>query len=622
MILIDNITYFKKKFFDVWKIVNEQPDRFVGNQFSVEVAKNGQETLSVQAATGLNYIHSKYDPVAEAEKIIAPFMEDVGEKHIVFYGVGLGYHVEAFIRRHPNATYSLYEPNMEVFYKFLCTKKMSKVDNGKLKNLYIGMEDDLLTNNLRHFVDQVNGEVIFIILPTYERIFSEQTKKFIEEFRDKVFLKRATMSANLTFAKRLTVNSIKNMPTIIRTPNILNERPTELIGKPAILVAAGPSLDYEYENLRHIKENGLAYIFSVGSSINSLIENGIYPDAACTYDGSVENEMVFEKLIEREISSIPLLYGSIVGHELIPKYPGPMSSFIVARDTLAPLYLKRQDGEKIDVVDSSRSIAIITLQLLYKLGCNPIILVGQNLAYVGDMWYSKDISYAVKVDERQRREAIVVKDVEGNDAYTNRGLDMFRKEMEVYVNLFTDLEVINTTKGGAHISGTTYIPLKTVMEERLQTKNIVSDKWVDKKDVQYDLDHFRKQAEWMKELQGKLDNVYGMFDHILYDMEYALKRKNTKELERLFNKFDKAFDKLQANHFFVLLIQSMNTTEFEFIMKMFKELRFSKDTIAKAERVVKEFRSYLANCKIDIEKVNELLEIMHEEVDEYAACVK
>jgi len=34
--------------------------------------------------------------------------------------------------------------------------------------------------------------------------------------------------------------------------------------KPAILVSAGPSLDYEIENLRYIKENGLAYISQSG----------------------------------------------------------------------------------------------------------------------------------------------------------------------------------------------------------------------------------------------------------------------------------------------------------------------------------------------------------------------
>lgn len=71
-------------------------------------------------------------------------------------------------------------------------------------------------------------------------------------------------------------------------------------GKPAIIVAAGPSLSEEFEHLKFIKENGLAYIFSVGSAINALIEHGIYPDAACTYDPKERNQNVIRIIKDRE----------------------------------------------------------------------------------------------------------------------------------------------------------------------------------------------------------------------------------------------------------------------------------------------------------------------------------
>ncbi|WP_411502692.1 motility associated factor glycosyltransferase family protein [Brevibacillus centrosporus] len=622
MILIDNISFLKKKYPEVWQTVNEHQENLDLENIRVEMAKNGLPTLMVQTGSISNFLHSKYDPVSEAEKVIAQFQNIDSEKHVVFYGVGLGYHIEAFIQQHPSTSFSIYEPNVTIFTQYASHRQINKIANNNLKNIYMGIDSDVLTKNLKHLIDHVKAEMVMIVLPTYERIFSEQTKYFIEEFRDKVFLKRATISANLSFAKRLTVNSIMNMPTAIRTPNLLHEKPSEFCGKPAILVSAGPSLDVEIENLRYIKENGLAYIFSVGTSINTLIENGIEPDAAFTYDGSVENQMVFEKVIERDLKSIPLVFGSIVGHELIPKYPGPLLNFVVARDYLTPLYLKREDGKSIDFVDSSKSIAIITLQILYKLGCDPVVLVGQNLAYLGDSWYSKNITYVGKVDEKQRKEAIVVKDVEGKDVYTNRGLDMFRKEMEHYVNMYSDLEVINTTKGGAHIEGTTYVSLDKVIAEKLTERNIVNKDWINKHEVKYDLPHFQEKAKWMNELQTKLDNVYRTFHLLLADMEFALKRKNAKELERLFNKFDKAFDKLQANHFFVLLIQSMNITEFEFLMNTFKELRFSKDPFEKAERVTGEFRSYLDNCRVDIDNVKDMLAAMHKEMEEYAMCVK
>lgn len=619
MKLIDNLFYLKKKYPEVWNIVNEIQGTDNLGKIQIETAKNGLLTMAAQTESGLNYIHSKYDPVAEAEKIISQYKEFDKNKQVLFYGVGLGYHVEEFVRQHPGVSYTLYEPDRDVFYQFLCNRPFSILDGEKLKHLYIGLEKEQLAANLQHFLYHLKEEVIFIVLPTYERIFKEQTKYFIEEFRDKVFLKRATHNANIIFSKRMTINGMKNLPTSIRTPNILHEKPEDFRGKPAILVSAGPSLDYEYENLRYIKENGLAYIFSVGSSINALIEHDIYPDAACTYDGSIENQIVFDKLIERKIDSIPLIYGNIVGHELIPRYPGPMLHFLVARDFVAQLSLKRKDGAKEEYVDSSKSIAVITLQLLYKLGCNPIILVGQNLAFSGDRSYSKEITYVGKLDEKQMESAIVVKDVEGNEIYTERLLDLYRKEMEIYAHKYEkEIDVINTTKGGAHIAGTTYIPLEKVMAERLTEKGITENNWVDKKEVEYDLSYFSDQVLSMQEKQKELNNILRSFDNLLADMKVSLKIKNAKQLERYFNKFDKLFDKLQANQFYVVLIQSMNVNEFDRIMKMFGELRFSNDPFKKAERVIEAFSSYVANCREDMEHVKELIESMHQEVDQYA----
>src|SRR5690606_2967005 len=106
---------------------------------------------------------------------------------------------------------------------------------------------------------------------------------------------------------RWILNSMKNFKEVLSTPNILLEKRGAFKDKPAILVAAGPSLNEEIENIRYIKENGLAYIFSVGSAINTLMHHNIYPHAATTYDPTVKNQIVFEKVKEKEIIEIPMI---------------------------------------------------------------------------------------------------------------------------------------------------------------------------------------------------------------------------------------------------------------------------------------------------------------------------
>ncbi|WP_409176038.1 motility associated factor glycosyltransferase family protein [Brevibacillus fortis] len=621
MLLIDNITFLRKFCPTTWQYIKDREEHIRHENIRVETTKNEKLTIVVKTETGWNYLHSKYNPDVEAEKILSQ-NESYAGKHVFFYGIGLGYHVEEFIRRNPEVSFSIYEPNLEVFYGLLSHKKISDIANKHTKNIFVGEDISSLSQHLQNFINSVNEEVIFVILPSYERIFKEQTIQFIEEFRDKVFNKRAGIAANMFYEKWIPINSIINLPTTFKTPNILHELPQDFKGKPAILVAAGPSLDYEYENLRYIKDNGLAYIFSVGSSINSLIENNILPDAACTYDGSRENHLVFKKVVELGITNVPLIYGSIVGYETIRKYPGPLLNFLVARDVLAPLLLKREDGKKLDYVDNSKSIAIITLQLLYKLGFDMVVLVGQNLAYSKDRWYSKGIEYYGEISELQKKDAIVVKDVEDNDIYTNRGFEVFRKEMEFYVNQYHDLEVINTTKGGAKIAGTSYLSLEHVIAERLTKKQIVNQNWITKKETSYDRGFFEKQFESILEQQLKLENMYDSFENILEEMRQASSSKNLKRLGRLFTEFDRLFDKLQDNKVYLLLIQSMNTNHFETILKMFQELRFTRDQIAKAERVISEFSTYLSSCRADLESVKKLLESTSENMTEHMQRVE
>ena len=150
------------------------------------------------------------------------------------------------------------------------------------------------------------------------------------------------------------------------------EKKGQFKGKPAMLVAAGPSLNEEIENIRYIKENGLAYIFSVGSAINTLIYHNIYPDAACTYDPTVNNQKVFAKVKEKNIKDIPMIFGSSVGYETLIDYPGKKYHMITSQDTVSNYYLKTEEEDRLDIVLDAPSIAVVTLQLLYVLGFNPV----------------------------------------------------------------------------------------------------------------------------------------------------------------------------------------------------------------------------------------------------------
>lgn len=607
MLLIDNVSQVRTKFSAAWEM-DREGDSLFDDEIKLEQNANNKPILAVQTETGWNYLQSKYDPEGEATRLIAGLQNVEKYKHVFFYGIGLGYHVKAFIRMYPEVKYSLYEPEVSVLKKCMSSTSIDDLITGNLQYFYIENNEHDRNKNLRHFIGRVKEEVLLVILPAYERIFAKKTKEFMNLFSEIIFERRKYNYAALAFSKRTIISGIQNLPFIFRTPNILHEEHESFRGKPAILVAAGPSLDYEYENLRYIKENGLAYIFSVGTAVNALLAKNIYPHGACTYDPSVKNAEVFQRIKDEKIDTIPLIYGSTVGFETIQNYPGPLLHYLVNRDFVNPYYLKRTDGKGLEVVESAESIAIITLQLLYRLGCNPIILVGQNLAFTKERSYAAGSKEDVSVNEKLMEKAIVVKDVEGNDIYTIKGYESFRKEMERHIQVFKDLEVINTTKGGAHIKGTTYIPLETVIAERLKQKDIVDQTWVQKHTVHYDRDFFLNQSNVLMEECKRLEQIFKNFFRLLEQMNDAVIKMKACELQKLFNKFDRAFDKLQANNFYLFFIQVMNHLDFDLVMKTFEEVRFHKDPLEKAKIVLEEFSNYLRNCQADYQLIRPLLD--------------
>ncbi|WP_258022812.1 motility associated factor glycosyltransferase family protein [Brevibacillus formosus] len=616
MIKIENVNSLKQHFPDVWgKIKDVQEDNTVKSEQTV----SQEWTVSVMNNIGRGYIHSKYNPNKEAERFVET-LEDIGERHVLFFGVGLGYHIDYLLQKHPKMTFSIYEPNVNVFYQFITRRNLDKWSPKKsLKNVMVETSNDDCRQYLSSFTSFLDQEVYIVILPSYERLFPEQTKLFIETFRNVVFRKTDYVVSGKIFAKRMATNGIFNIPKIVASPNLLEGHNGIFKNKPAILVAAGPSLNDEYDNLKKIKENGLAYIFSVGSSINALLANGITPDAAFSYDGSVMNSKVFQNIIDNEIDHIPLIFGSTIGFETLQKYPGKVANFIVSDDYIIDTFLKRKDGGTYTYINRFSSISTLTLQVLLNVGFSPVILVGQNFGYRADQYYAKGIDY-INSDlvEEQKKTAVSTIDVYGNEIFSSRNHMAMKNEMESLIQQSGETNIINTTLGGAKIEGTDFIPMIEVINKYLRTPFVVKENWIDeiKDSISYDYDHLDKITRKMLDSYHELKVICKRFNELLEEMGRFTNTKNYKQLELCFNKFDKLFDRLQRNMLNIQIVQAMNHLEFQMIMKMFEEVRLSSDTVMKAKRVIDQFGTYLKGIAEDMEIVNHLLKDMSTRVGE------
>ncbi|MBA2132317.1 motility associated factor glycosyltransferase family protein [Capillibacterium thermochitinicola] len=494
MILIDNLNFLTERFPQLWQAIKPLEGK-VFPALEVTTARNGMPTLKVEKDGKSLYLHSSYNPEAEAERFVDQFTGVEKYRHVFFFGVGLGYHVEAFMRKYPNLGFTIYEPVPEILVTYLASRPLANLPLKQLKNFYVEMEPSNRPILLQNFTDFSDGNVLFVALPSYEQAFPELTKEFLASFQRTLAAKRFNLNANATYQRKWTINSIRNFKHLLTTPNILREK-DRFQGIPALIVAAGPSLLDEIENLRLIKEKGLAYIFSAGSGLVPLLNNGIYPDAATSYDPN-RFDGVYQQVYEKQITEIPLIFGSTVGIS-IDKYPGPKAHMINSLDTVAPYYLRLKDGAELQTFHDSSTVSVVLVQLLKHLGFDPVIFVGQNLAFRGEYRYAGGIPYyKPEVTEKWRKKAILTEAVDGGQVYTLEDYNQMRSELERVITHHPEAEFINTTKGGAKIAGTTFIPLEQVIAERL-TRRVVEPGWFPAATCEYDGEYLQQQHKKME----------------------------------------------------------------------------------------------------------------------------
>ena len=609
MILTDNINYLRKKYPDIreqLKTLEEKDHR----DFQIEDTKKGDKTLACIKDGKKQYLHSKYDPIREVEALSKDY-KDIKGSNIIFYGTGLGYHIETIIKDNPNNDFYIVEPQAEILEAFLSIRNLSKTEYKNVKGISLGMERIL--NDMNEFLDIQRGSTVIVELPSHKKLLEEDYKKFSEIITNLARGKRSSIITEYAFQKRWIVNSMMNLKEVLNSPNILIEKKGAFKDKPAILVAAGPSLNEEIENIRHIKDNGLAYIFSVGSAINTLIHHGIHPHVATTYDPTEHNQVVFEKIKEQEITEVPLIFGTSVGYETLIGYPGKKYHMITSQDTVAPYYLGASDENMMDIVSDAPSIAVVTMQLLENLGFSPIVLAGQNLAYLGRVEHSEGIHYSKELTEEEEQGVSMVEDVYGNMIGTNDGYNSMRNQMESYIAIMKKGRVINTTKGGAKIAGAEFRELKDIINNDLKEK-VFNENWLEGNKTNYDKEVIRDRIKAMEAFVNKLQRYIQEYKDILGNMFKLLKDRNINQLELMYDKLNAVIDNLESNQFFVSFIVPMNQVNYKFLADAVKRYKTETNIYKKHNELLMEYERFINRCASTVEDIKADYDQMTEDI--------
>jgi hypothetical protein len=450
---------------------------------SIEIltARSGMPTLRIDG----NYVHSAYDPEKESDKWARTLVdrEDLKESLFVILGCGLGYPVRSLLD-HGAERIIVYEPDGRL------NKLRQKIagDLDDLEQVVFTTDAEMLRDVFREKFPSAKGTRISI-LPAFEKIYSEliddvkdQLNGYVNEFR----VSRYTFIHSSRSWMRLTV---QNLPAMIEHPavGILANKGN---GWPVVVISAGPSLDRNIDQLTKVQENFL--VLCPSQSLKAAVAAGVTPDLVMVADST--------NLSYHFKGCGPGSFGNLLVaakcHPEVVCLPARRKLFYFLRPNPMAEEFYRLRGDDNAELPTGASVSNIAMHLAVYMNADPIIFMGQDLAFAGKKMYASnaadgggelDFDGNDKVSLRglKTKEAIAddwnreelsktlsayrqvhwVRGLNGERLQTTVDMhSMLAKFERDASNLAGQKKLINATEGGAYIRGMEHLTFAQVVE--------------------------------------------------------------------------------------------------------------------------------------------------------------
>lgn len=592
--LIDN----KRILHEKNKVLLEKLNKHNSSCCEIIKAKNDMDTLVLTIDGQKISYHSRYNPAQEATTILQNQLKE-NTNYVLLIGVGLGYIVQELIEKYPNVRFSIYEPNLDVLSTFLNTFNLNKVRAQKLEMVFSSPLELANFNKLYNNLADEKSQII--ISPIANTLYKKEIEQFIKGLKTFLESNKDSTITDLRFQMRWTTNSIVNFNEVLNSPNFFNHINVEKFkNKPALIVAAGPSLDDEIENIRLIKEQGKAYIFAVGSAVNTLIKNDIMPDALFSYDPTSKNAEVVKKVKELQLP-IPLIFGSSIGYEVLKDYPGKKVHFFTTQDSINPNLIQQQSH----IIPDAPTIAAVALYILGGIKMEPIMLVGQNLSVTKEKTYATGIDYINKklLSDEKLATYKKVLSTTGEEIYTEDGYISMKNVIEFYIKqVGLDGKVFNTTKKGLPIDGAPFAPLENLIELHLQQDNIVDPSIFDSEN-DYNIEEVLSN---LKKFENSFDDLIGDFKKLVAvdtQIREVYEKKLINNIQNHFNEFDKYFNRIEKNTFFLQTLAPITRTQYKQLVDRSDEVRYERRPLQKMEKYIDIYSKYIRTMYLGIVQI-------------------
>ena len=483
-------------------------------------------------------VYSLYNPIKSVERQLSKSFCK-GYRNFILFGAGLGYHSQIIRKNYPSAIIFIFEPCHELFelYKTKYCRDDSKIFNFSYRDkdeLAFLFDKKLEYANL-DFLQIINCYSLIPELDEQYYVFSGVLKNVIEAKYKNFWTKHC-------LAELWSENIAQNFKFLSKSYPVKNYFN---IGnnKPVLIVCAGPSLDKSLDDIKRMENR--AFIICVDTALRALIRRNIRPDIVVSLDSQKINFQDFEGLNYYDFA---LLYDITAYPEILKWYKGDRLICSVvgqhSKDDSGREYLKFEGifdfikdfiGD-LGYLQTGGSVSTICLDLARCMGCDPIIFVGQDLAFSEMKTHNTDAFDIITAVNNQNKFATVenvmfshifernVFPVKGNYCdfvMTDLTLKHYANWIGSAAEIMTQ-KIINATEGGAYIKNTELKKLGVIINE---FKTFEKDKLFSygaQKKIRIDYTGLKNSIkENITRLENILGKISGCIDTISAENNYS-----------------------------------------------------------------------------------------------------
>ena len=344
-------------------------------------SRAGRLTASIDNGGRPLQLASKYDPVAEADKL-TNHVDHAKHAGVVVLGFGLGYHVAKIARdMGDSGVLIVFDPDVSVL-----RASLEKIDHtGWLGRSNIIIADDVVDRaELLSRVDRLGGVLtqgtVIVTHPPTRQLHADALASFSDMFTEALKYCRTNVATALVNAARTARNLCSNL-SWYSAGETTNELHNIANGFPAVCVGAGPSLAKNIRLLSNPDVRRNVVIISAQTTLKVLLQHGIKPDFVTALDYAEISKRFYEGL--PDLPDVTLVAEPKAHPSILESFPGPVR--VTNED-----FLDRLLGDlarPIVPIQHGATVAHLSFYLAQHLGCDPIILIGQDLGFSDGLYY-------------------------------------------------------------------------------------------------------------------------------------------------------------------------------------------------------------------------------------------